>query len=222
MAETHVSSASHLQNLLAALAPPFEGIENNDNWEKRQAAIIALRSITKGSAPQDFRREFASGIASLMDGIIKAVVSLRTSLSIHGLELVQELASCLETDLDPLVDMLTTPVVKICGHSKAMTSEAADRTISKLFTHVTFHQRFVSFISEASGEKNAKLRACAMGWIMSLIATHSKGAFERANSIDVFVKIVQKGLTDAQNDVRARARDAYWTLQSKWPGRAEG
>ena len=216
-----IPTAASLRGLIVAQSVPFEGVENEDNWERRKVAIANLRAMLNDSGPRRFPAEFKAGINDVMHGILKAASSLRTSLAMDGLELLQELSKKLDHDTDHFLNQTTPSLMKICSGSKALTSKAAQSTLNQIFMHQAFTSRLTTIITDVSTDKNPKLRVCALSLVQSVIKSQQKSTLERHNAVDTLEKTITSGLTDGHNDVRVRAREVYWTFQPKWLSRAE-
>ncbi|KDE80016.1 hypothetical protein AO1008_06487 [Aspergillus oryzae 100-8] len=80
----HAETSKQVEDLFRVLSPAFEGRESEDNWRQREKYITSLRRLTYGNAPHDFPQPFFTGIKTNLDGIFKAVNSLRTTLSTNG------------------------------------------------------------------------------------------------------------------------------------------
>lgn len=212
-----------MEELAREMLPHFEGKESEHNWVQREKNILALRKITKGNAPTELTTTYLATIKTLLDGILKMVNSLRTTVSTNGCLLVQEIAQAVGTGMDPMVEILLQSLVKLCGHTKTISAENGDATISMILKNTTYHVRLLQHIWGACQDKNVRPRTYASGWLKILLNRHShhKNTLEHGNGLDIIEKCLQKGLTDAQADVRQNMRAAYWSFQPLWPTRAE-
>ena len=205
------------------MSPSFEGTESEKNWLHREANIIILRRLTKGNAPTAFTNIYIVQVKALLDGIIKAVNSLRTSLSTHGCLLIQEATQTVGPGLDPMVEIILQPLLKLCGNTKSIAAQNANTTISIIFSNVTYSHRQLQHIWNSCQEKNVRPRGFAPLWLKTIITKHQhhSNTLEHANGLDLIEKILQRGLGDSDPGVRQNARDVYWTFWSVWPARAD-
>ena len=205
------------------MSPSFEGNESEKNWLHREAHIITLRKLTKGNAPLSFPNIYIVQVKGLLEAIIKAVNSLRTSLSTHGLLLIQEAAQTVGPALDTMVEIILQALVKQCGTTKTITAQHASTTINMIFSTVTFHHRLLQHIWNACQEKNVRPRGFAATWLKTLMSRyqHHSTTLEHSNGLDLMEKILQRGFADADPGVRENVRDTFWTFWMIWPARAE-
>ncbi|POS87152.1 hypothetical protein EPUL_001257 [Erysiphe pulchra] len=202
----YVNTQRELENTLQDMHPFFEGRESEQNWLKREQSCTMLRRLNAGNAPNDFHDSYIAGIKGLLDGILKAVNSLRTSLSKEGCALIQEIAKMVETGLDPMVEILLQNLIKLCGGTKKISSQQGNITVDIIIS------------------KNVQPRTYATGWLKTLLKkeAHHKNHIEHAGGLDLVEKCIRKGLADANPGVRENMRSTYWAFASMWPVRAEG
>ena len=212
-----------LDDLIGEFQPAFEGRESEQNWPMRDKHILALRKLNQGNAPHDFTAVFTAQIKGLREGMLKAVNSLRTTPSTNACYLIQELARNIGNGLDPLVEFYMESLLKLAGHTKAISAQNANVTITTLYNHVSYTKSLLVHTQSASTDKNVRPRGFAQGWLKTLIGRHvnHKHVLEHANGADTIQKIIQKGLGDADPGVRDSARDTYWSYNALWPTRGE-
>ncbi|KAI4153566.1 MAG: hypothetical protein LQ340_002231 [Diploschistes diacapsis] len=210
--------------LVQVFAPHFEGNEAEGNWKSRQDTVIFLRRLTVSSAPQRYNAAYIAVIRGLLqEGIIKAVMSLRTTLSTNGIRLVVEAVEKAGSDLDPIVESVIHPLIKQCGNTKHQTASEANIAVIAVLTKTTYTPRYMQHVSNTMEEKNKGLRGFAIGWLEAILAKYhnSKHLLEEKGGADTVQKIVHKGLTDADATVRGKAEAAYWSCSAIWPSRAD-
>lgn len=219
----HKDAVIRVDDLASELLPAFEGNESEQNWTHRETNILVLRKLTCGNAPKNHSTFYIAMLRSLLDGIIKAVSSLRTSLSTSGCLLVQEATQQVGSGMDPMVDILLHTLYSLCRSTKSIASKNGDATITTLFNNVTYSARLMQCIWNGTSDKNLRPRTYAAGWLKTLISrfSHQKSILEHSNGLLLIEKIVNRGLADADPGVRDKARDAYWCFNSIWPARGE-
>lgn len=197
----------------------FEGRETEQNWFKREESITKLRRFIAGNVVDDFREPFMTHLRSLLDGIIKAINSLRTSLTKEGCLLVQDIANAFGPGMDPLVELLMQTFIKLAASTKKITSQMANTTLDLIIARVTYTSRLMQHVANACQDKNVQPRTYATGWLKTLLTKegHHKGQAE----LDVIEKSIKKGLNDANPGVREKMRGTYWAFAAIWPARAE-
>ncbi|MCJ1431540.1 suppressor of tub2 mutation [Xylographa pallens] len=218
-----VYSNRELEELFRDIHPHFEGRETEFNWNPREDNIIKLRRITKGNAPKDYTTTYLVCIKGLLDGILKAVTSLRTTVSSNGCHLVQDIARTCGPGLDSMVEIILQPLLKLCGATKTIAAETANKTIDTIFAYVTYNLRILQHIWSASQDKNVRPRSYATVWLKTVIDKHGhhRHTLEHANGLDLIEKCIKHGLADANPEVRESTRNTYWSYWRFWPDRSD-
>ncbi|RKU45793.1 suppressor of tub2 mutation [Coniochaeta pulveracea] len=219
----YVNTQRELDDIFREMHTYFEGRETEQNWLKREESVTKLRKLLAGNAVSDFHDHFLSGLRGLLDGILKAVNSLRTSLSKEGCSLLQEIAYTYGPGMDPMVEILMQNLIKLSAATKKIASQQANATIDAIVSKVTFNARILQHIWGACQDKNIQPRTYASGWLKTLLnkEAHHKSHIEHAGGLDVVEKCIKKGLADANPGVREKMRATYWTFARIWPARAE-
>ena len=219
--DTHRELEDHFQEMHAF----FEGRETEQNWLKREQSCTKIRRLNAGNAPTQFSETWIVSIKSVLDGILKAVNSLRTSLSKEGCAVVQEVAKTTGPGLDNMVEILLQNLIKLSGGTKKIASAAADATVDIIISHVSYHHRIMQHIFLATQDKNVQPRTYAAGWLKTLLKkeAHRKSVFDSHNGegLNLVEKSIKKALSDSQPSVREKMRGTYWTYAQIWPDRAE-
>lgn len=219
----YVNTTRELDDIFRDMAFHFEGRETEQNWLKREEAMGTLRRLNTGNAPSDFHDAFLAGLRRLLDGIIKAMTSLRTSLSKEGCALVQDVARTFGPAMDPLVELLLQTLIKLCAGTKKISSQLANTTVDIILSRVTYTPRLMQHVWGACQDKNVQPRTYAAGWLKTLLhkeAAH-KNHVEHTGGVDLMEKCIKKGLADPNPGVREKMRSAYWAFWGVWPARAD-
>ncbi|KAB8303449.1 hypothetical protein EYC80_004872 [Monilinia laxa] len=201
----YVNTQRELEDTFQEMHQWFQDKESEANWFKREQSCTKLRRLNAGNAPSDYHDAFLAGIKSLLDGILKAVNSLRTSLSKEGCSLVQEVARTAGPGLDPMVEILLQNLIKLCGVASLITIELC------------------SIFGSHARIKNVQPRTYATGWLKTLLKKEAqhKSHVEHSGGLELIEKCIKKGLADANPGVRENMRSTYWTFAQIWPARAE-
>ncbi|KAG5291941.1 HEAT repeat protein [Histoplasma ohiense] len=220
----YLNSHRELDEIFREMLPYFEGRESEQNWILREKSILKLRRITKGNAPTDFQHNYLVGIKSVLDGILKAVNSLRTTLSAAGCSLIQDIARANGPAIDPMVEVLLLNMIKVCASLKKISAQNGNLTVDAIIGNVSYTSRIVQHLWLACQDKNVQPRLFVTGWIQTLIMKHSghRGLIEHSGGVDVLEKCIKKGLGDANPGVRENMRSTFWTFARMWADRAEG
>ncbi|KAH8912868.1 ARM repeat-containing protein [Coniochaeta sp. PMI_546] len=219
----YVNTQRELDDIFREIHSFFEGKETEQNWLKREESMTKLRKLLAGNAVSDFHDSLLASLRSLLDGILKAVNSLRTSLSKEGCNLVQDMARIYGPGIDPMVEILMQNFIKLCGSTKKIASQQGNVTIDAIVSKVTFNSRILQHIWAACQDKNVQPRTYATGWLQTVLKkeAHHKSHIEHAGGLDVVEKCIKKGLADPNPGVREKMRATYWTFSGIWPARAE-
>lgn len=219
----YVNTHRELEDIFREMHIYFEGKEHEQNWLNREKSCTKLRKLNAGNAPTDFYDTWLAGIKGLLDGILKAVNSLRTSLSKEGCSVVQEIARTSGPGLDSMVEILLQNLIKLCGGTKKIASQAGDTTVDVIISKVSYSLRIMQHILLACQDKNVQPRTYAAGWLKTLLKkeAHHKNHIEHTGGLELIEKCLKKGLADANPGVRERMRGTYWAYAQIWPNRAE-
>ena len=219
----YVNTQRELEETFRDMHQHFEGKESEGNWLKREQSCTKLRRLNAGNAPSDFHDAFLAGIKGLLDGILKAVNSLRTSLSKEGCSVVQEVARTAGPGLDPMVEILLQNLIKLCGGTKKISSQQGNVTVDIIIGKVSYNIRIMQHIWLACQDKNVQPRTYATGWLKTMVKkeAHHKGHVEHTGGLDLIEKCIKKGLADANPGVRENMRSTYWAFAQIWPAKAD-
>ncbi|PHH54552.1 Protein STU1 [Ceratocystis fimbriata CBS 114723] len=219
----YVNTVRELDDMFKEMLLYFDGRESEQNWLKREQSISKLRQLIVGNVPSDFQDQFLVGLKSLLDGIVKAITSLRTSLSKEGCALVQDAANVFGPGIDPLVEILLQTLIKLCAATKKIASQQANTSVEAIISRVTYSNRIMQHIWGASQDKNVQPRLYSTSWLKIILTKegHHKSHIEHTGGLDIIEKCLKKGLNDANPGVRERSRGTYWLFSSMWPARAE-
>jgi CLIP-associating protein 1/2 len=217
----NMRSTKSLERTFQAMLPCFEGNESDQNWTQRQQSIDELRKLTKENIHREFPTAYLAGIKLLLDGIIKAAESLRTTLSANGCKLIKEIAVAIGQSLDaPMLEKLLPPMISLCGHTKTLNRKSGDEAVSAIVGNIPLTYRVLQHIAASANDKNFSTRMCTAGWLKIVIEKNGRYC-EQHGCLDPIDQCIRAGLQDAKLDVREPMRGTYWTFAQIWPDRAE-
>lgn len=220
---SYLNTNRELDEMFTQMHTYFDGRESEHNWMLREQSINKLRRLIAGNAVSDYHDPFLAGLRSLLDGIIKAITSLRTSLSKEGCALVQDIAISYGSGMDPMVELLMQTFVKVSAATKKIASQQANVCIDTIIGRVTYTNRIMYHVAGACTDKNVQPRLYATEWLKTLLKkeAHHKSHIEQHGGLDLIEKSIKKGLGDANPGVREKMRSTFWTFYGIWPARAE-
>ena len=211
-----------LEAAFREMHPCFEGKETEQNWQQREKSVAKLRKITAGHAPQEMSAVYLAGIRSLLDGILKTVNSLRTTLSTAGCSLLTDVANVSGPGMDNMVDILLQNLIKLCANTKPIARTNANEAVLAILSNVSYHLRVMNHIHGASQDKNSQPRKFACAWLKKIIKKHPRGVIEHAGGLDLIEKALKAGLQDRDKDVRETMRPTFWAFVRRWPEKSDG
>ena len=219
----YVNTNRELDDIFKEMAWFFEGKETEQNWLKREESIMRLRRLNVGNASSDFPDTFLAGLRSMLDGIIKCIISLRTSVCKEGCSLVQEIAIKFGPAIDPMVELLMQTFIKLAAGTKKISSQLANACVDTILSKVTYTPRLMQHISMAATDKNVAPRTYATGWLKTILKKEAqhKAHVEHTGGVELIEKCLKKGLGDANPAVREKMRGAFWAFWAVWPQRAD-
>lgn len=219
----YVESPRDLEELFREMHPYFEGKESEGNWLKREKSILKLRKLTRGNAPQDLTAVYLASIKGLLDGILKTVNSLRTTVCTIGCHLVQDIARVVGHGLDNMVEILLQNLIRLCASTKKIAAAKGNDTVAAILGNVTYNVRLTQHIYAACQDKNVQPRSYACGWLKTIITKHGhyKSTIEHAGGLELIEKCLRAGLVDRDPNVRESMRPTYWAFARRWHDKSE-
>ncbi|KKY21468.1 putative heat repeat protein [Phaeomoniella chlamydospora] len=215
-----VDSKQHLDEWMMSGRSYFAGKESEQNWSKREESINILRRVTKGNGPTDERLAYCGNMYVLVECILKAINSLRTTLSSSGCDLIQEMCAAVSHGIDCMADLLLYDLVKLCAATKTIARNKANDTVDAIVGSASMNKLIVNHVWQAAQDKNVQPRRFAAGWLKTLMQAHRQGC-NKSGCLDLIDKSIRKGLEDANLDVRKDMRVTYWTFAQLFPDRAQ-
>ncbi|TQV94803.1 hypothetical protein IF1G_06814 [Cordyceps javanica] len=219
----YVNTNRELDEVFKSMAWQYEGRETEQNWQKREQGMTTLRRLNAGNAASDFHDTFVNGLRGMLDGIIKSLTSLRTSLSKEACALIEDIALTLGPAMEPMVELLMQTLLKMTASTKKITSQMTSSTINTIISRISYTPRIMQHIWSACQDKNVQPRLYTTGWLKTLIKKTSgnKHHIEHTGGVDLIEKCLKKGLADANPGVREKMRPTYWAFWAVWPARAD-
>ncbi|PGH11521.1 hypothetical protein AJ80_07087 [Polytolypa hystricis UAMH7299] len=219
----YVNSHREFDDMIRDMIPFFEGRESEQNWSTREKSVITLRRLTKANAPHDYQQYYLVGIKTLLDGILKTVTSLRTTVSTAGCSLIQEIARTCGPAIDHMVEILLQTMIKVCAGLKKISAQNGNLTVDAIIANVTYSARILQHLWAACQDKNVQPRLFVTGWIKTIITKHGRqrSLIEHSGGLELIEKCIKKGLGDANPGVRESMRGTFWTFAKVWPDRGE-
>ncbi|KAJ2963202.1 hypothetical protein NQ176_g10875 [Zarea fungicola] len=219
----YVNTNRELDDVFKSMAWEYEGRETEQNWQKREQGMTTLRRLNAGNAASDFHDTFLNGLRGMLEGILKSLTSLRTSLSKEACALIEDIALTFGPAMEPMAELLMQALLKMTAATKKITSQMACTTIDTLFSRLSYTPRLMQHIWGACQDKNVQPRLYTSIWLKTLIrkVEGNKHHIEHTGGVDLMEKCLKKGLADANPGVREKMRATFWTFWAVWPARAD-
>ncbi|KAN0062589.1 suppressor of tub2 mutation [Thecaphora frezii] len=221
----YIASRSDLERTFQSFLPFFEGKETEKNWSQREQSIVKIRGMLKADIHRQFgEANFVAGVRLMQEGVLKALASLRTTLSMHAICLLAELPVEVGDDLAPCVEAFLSALMRMAGFTKKIVANATQEAASAIFVHVSYRHLFLQLIWFGLQEKNVATRTFAaehLTIVLAVHASHRKHGIESHGGLDMLDKCLKRGLADANPEVRAKSRDAFWRFYAVWTGEAK-
>ena len=217
----YIASRSDLERTFATMMPFFESKESEHNWLNREQSMIKIRGLIVSGAHRQFGEAFfVSHLKTVQEGILKCVASLRTTLSMHAVHLVQELAIELGDDLAPCVEAFLIHLTGMAGFTKKLIANATQEAAAAIMVNVSFRPLYLQLIWQGIQDKNVATRTAAAEHLCTVLnhhAAHRKHAVESHGGLDLLDKSLRKGVGDSNPAARTKGREAFWIFHRYWP-----
>uniref|UniRef100_A0A060T958 Protein STU1 n=1 Tax=Blastobotrys adeninivorans TaxID=409370 RepID=A0A060T958_BLAAD len=214
----YYASETDFRDKIEAMVPAFDGKENEFNWSEREKHVIQLRGAIRGNAPEDFHDDMIWAIKYLNVGIIKAINSLRTTLSNHACQFIKECALTLTHGMDSAIEPYLTNLVRLTASAKKISHQTAAMTVNALIVNTSYSTRYLNHINQVMGEKVAQAKVYSAVWLRIVICRHwkHKSSIEHGGGVPLIEKALVRGLSDANPQVREAIRSAFWAYHEVW------
>ena len=131
------------------------------------------------------------------------------------------MAEALQHGMDPFVDRVLTPLLKMSGFTKKIVAQQSQASVTTVIINTSAQPRVVlPLIWSYVQEKNVQSRSYMVEHIATYLKAHgvkSKHSIESSGGADIIAKSLQKALADQSPGVRTQARTCFWTFEPIWP-----
>jgi CLIP-associating protein 1/2 len=216
----YVASAFELDKLFASFLPLFDGKESEHNWQAREHSIVKMRGMLKTSVQDHLGTSFQAGILRMAESILKGVASLRTTLCLHGITLVTELSQSCGDDLGGAAETFFTALLRMAGFTKKIVATASQAAVHEILSNTSYKAKYMEQLSQSLKEKNPVTRLAVSQHFITILNVHAryrKHALEAHGGTEMITTMCKRALTDANKDVRALGRQAFYRVEEIWP-----
>ncbi|WFC99405.1 suppressor of tub2 mutation [Malassezia yamatoensis] len=196
---------------------PFQGKESELNWQSRERVILALRGALKNKIPNDLRAAFLASVRRLQDAVVKAVSSLRTTLSMHAIQLVRQLTLEYGPQLETTLDAWYLTLIRMAGSTKRMVANTSQLAVSTILAVVFLRSVHWHQLQNGIKEKSQATRLHMCKHIGTILQTQSKEHIEAHHGVESVMHCLEKALSDPTTEVRTAARETFALFHQSWP-----
>ena len=213
----HFTSGRDVHAFFEGFQPHFADRENEKNWIEREKDCDLIRSIVQGKdVLLNFPDQLIEGLLKTSDGLMKAVGSLRTTLSTKGCTTVQAVAQCLEADTERFADRWLKELVPFCASTKKINQQNGNQTVQAIISACS-PTKTLPWIEQAAIDKNATPRQFSGEWLRVLLNSSQHPLTHKL--VDQIEHVVIIGLQDANPTTRKEYRSAFWGFVKLYPSK---
>ncbi|QLL32840.1 hypothetical protein HG536_0D03620 [Torulaspora globosa] len=218
------TSADDVSEFLSTLMVPFQSLkETEQNWKARQSNLTQLRDlINENDYVKENPLSFLSACKELqvIECIGKAVVSLRTTLSMTACQLMRTFLQTFNQNIDlAVLDQIFMVLKGLLLTAKKISSNAAFNCLIVLFIHTGFHSKLFQNCLMLINEKSVSARSCSAILLRIILIKYTE--HKKLDSSLVYIEEwLKKGITDAQTSVREPMRVTFWYYYKGFPSNA--
>ncbi|WFD20296.1 suppressor of tub2 mutation [Malassezia caprae] len=213
----YLLSRYDLDHAFQQAAQALEGKETELNWQPREKAVVAMRGMIRAEVPPELVAPFLAHIREAQDGLLKTLASLRTTLSMHTIALIRQLALTFGTHLDPTtIDAFLTALLRMAGFTKKIVATASQVGASTILACVPMRHAYWHMLQAGLQDKSAATRVHMCKHIQVVLSVHAAPALEHHGGREAAAHCLGKALVDPHVEVRAAARDTFRTFYTLW------
>ncbi|KAL4398810.1 mitotic spindle midzone protein [Malassezia pachydermatis] len=219
----YIHSRFDIDLVFQAATKAFEGRETESNWQAREKAVVSVRGMLLATVPDEFALGFVAQIRAWQEGILKAVASLRTTLSMHAISLVRQLALAYGTQLEHTMDAFFTSLLRMAGVTKKLVAQASQLGVSTILACVPMRASYWQQLQAALQDKSVATRVYVCKHLGVILQVHGlkRASLESHHGLATLLACMSKALCDPSIEVRTAARDVFHTLSELYPSDAE-
>ncbi|WFD28070.1 suppressor of tub2 mutation [Malassezia nana] len=213
----YLLSRYDLDHAFQQAAQALEGKETELNWQPREKAVVAMRGMIRAQVPPDLVAPFLAHVRQVQDGLLKTLASLRTTLSMHTIALIRQLALHYGTLLDPTtMDAFLTALLRMAGFTKKMVATASQLGVSTILACVPMRHAYWQMLQAGLQDKSPATRVHMCKHIQVVLSVHAPSTLEHHGGRDAAATCLTKALCDPHVDVRAAARETFRVFYTLW------
>ncbi|WFD33071.1 HECT-type E3 ubiquitin transferase [Malassezia sp. CBS 17886] len=214
--------------------PPFVDKETEHNWQAREKAIVVLRGVLKAGVAAELDGALVAALRSFQEPVLKALASLRTTLSLHAIQLTRQLALAYGGGvrggaahaMDAMMDAFLPALVRMAGFTKKLVASASQAGVSTILAMTPMRAPHWHLLAAGLNDKSPATRVhmCRHLGVVLAVHGHRRAAMEPPTGVgvDVLMRHLPRALGDHGAEVRAAARDVFLRFHALYPAQADG
>lgn len=218
------NSIDHLHSVLENLLVPFQNPkETEQNWKTRQSNLIEMRAILQDKFVTENQGQFLSVCKDLqlVECVGKAVLSLRTTLSMTACQLIKDFLQIFQVNLDiTILDQIFTILKALLCTAKKISSNTAYNCLIIMFVNIGFHNKLFQYCLMLVNEKSTLPRNCS-AILLRIFLIKYTDCKKLTPSLIYIEEWLKKGITDAHTSVREVMRITFWYYYKSYPSSAK-
>lgn len=210
-----IYSAKELQSQMETIRTVLENTQID--WSQRVNSLKLLRSILLNGG-MDFENELLNGIHTLEDALVTSVRDLRSQVCREACITVSFLCEKLELSIVRLCEAVLPATIHLIQNSAKIMSSSGIIACYFIIKHVE-HPKMLPIVLTSSSSKSKEIRKVIQDLIYQIIAVWTPSKVEK--SLGSVVDCIRIGLSDADPQARAAARNSYQILDQHYPQQAQ-
>ncbi|VDL83932.1 unnamed protein product [Nippostrongylus brasiliensis] len=210
-----IYSARELQSQMESIRTVLEN--SQIDWSQRVNSLKLLRSVLTNGG-MDFEHELMTGIHSLEDALVTSVKDLRSQVCREACITVSFLCEKLETRIVRLCESLLPATIALIQNSAKIMSSSGVNACYFIIKHVE-HPKLLPIVLSYGSSKSKEIRKTIQDLVSQIIAVWTPSKLEK--SLTAVVDCIRVGISDADQQARASARNAYQLLDQHYPQQAQ-
>ncbi|KAF0289946.1 CLIP-associating protein 2 [Amphibalanus amphitrite] len=175
------------------------------DWDSRTEALRKLRGVlVAGGADFD---ELYRHLRLMEPALQLSVQDLRSQVVREGCITIAYLSQQLGSRVDHLCHSLLPVLIELIPNSAKVMSTSGVVAIRFIIQH-TQHARLIPIITSQLSSKSREIRRACCEFLEQMITTWPTPALER--HVAAIQEAIRRGVADADSEVRATSRRAYW------------
>ncbi|KAJ2665682.1 suppressor of tub2 mutation [Coemansia sp. RSA 1200] len=192
------------------------GSRLKENWNQREKAVCLYRGIIWGNAAVEFHGDLATLLKEHIHELLKAVESLRTSLSSHAMGLCEDISIRLGPHVSTIVDVIVDALLKQCAQTKKIGAQRASKSLEVVYRHFPLRPKAIDTLKLRMSDKSATIRHAIVTVCSTVLRSHRTqlGLSDRRNTdvLSTIGDVTRAGVSDSQPSVREASRELFWEL----------